>query len=147
MKARMKVMKSNDTIGKLEKELEEINSGVAEDKDFEGGEGSDLEHVLSDTNAGEGEADSDEDGDQMNEAEEYEYLMTKYTSRLFMKDLINVLKFDTTEVAQNCPKLVKSKFRVFDESLERKAHIYEHIIHLAHGFCRPGLIKIVTHGD
>ena len=137
----------NDTIGKLEKELEEINSGVAEDKDFEGGEGSDLEHVLSDTNAGEGEADSDEDGDQMNEAEEYEYLMTKYTSRLFMKDLINVLKFDTTEVAQNCPKLAKSKFRVFDESLERKAHIYEHIIHLAHGFCRPGLIKLVTHGD
>ena len=132
----------NDSIGRLEKELENINSGDLEDKDFEGGE-DDLLHLLSDTNVGEGE--SDEEDEERNEAEEYEYLLTKYTSRLFMRDLVNVLKFDTTEVSQNCPVLVRMNFRMFDESLQRKVHFYEHIIHIAHGFCRPGFIKIITH--
>ena len=133
----------DDTIGKLQKELDDIKSGDPEDKDFEGGEDSDLQHLLSDTNVGEDEGESA--NEERNEAEEYEYLLTRYTSKLFMRDLINVLKFDTTEVSENCPKLVRMRFRLFDESLQRKAHFYEHIIHLAHGFCRSGFLKIITH--
>ena len=85
-----------------------------------------------------------EDGEDNNEAEEYEFMLLSYTTQLFMRDLITVLKFDQTEIKEKCPKLTKKNFRIFDETLQRRVHLYEHIIHLAHGFCRPGFLKIIT---
>jgi len=70
-------------------------------------------------------------------------MLLSYTSQQFMRDLITCLQFDLTEVKENCPKLAKRNFRLFDESLQRRVHLYEHIIHIAHGYCRPGFLKII----
>lgn len=91
---------------------------------------------------------SDEDegeNEEEDESEEYEYMLLEYSSQLFMRDIITCLNFDKTEIKEKCPKLVKRNFRIFDESLQRRVHLYEHIIHIAHGFCRPGFLKILTH--
>jgi transcriptional regulator len=122
-------------------EAEELEGGSSSDysSDFEGGgdDITELDLLLANQD--------NEEESESNEAEEYEFQLAAYTSQLFMRDLINVLKFDISEVFERCPKLVKRNFRLFDESLQRRVHLYEHIIHLAHGFCRPGFIKFVTH--
>ena len=142
-----------DTIGKMEREINNItkdesknlNLNSPNDEEFEGGfyetkglfgeEDSEGEHS---------ESESDSDNQDTNEAEEYEFMLLTYNSQNFIKDLIKCLKFDQTEIKKHCPKLFKRNFRLFDESLQRKVHLYEHIIHLAFGFIRPGFLKIIT---
>lgn len=149
----------DDTIDKMEEEVkqlsfdnnnfdneaEDLEGGSSSDNssNFEGGDDtSDLDLLIMNQ-----EAEEDDGESEVNEAEEYEFQLTAYTSQLFMRDLINVLRFDLSEISERCPKLVKRNFRLFDESLQRRVHLYEHIIHLAHGFCRPGFIKFVTHNS
>ena len=126
--------------------VEEEKEVTLEDNkvDFEGGMDVTQSRIDSlEDDSDEAEDDETEDENDSDEEEEYEFLLLEYTAQYFMRDLITCLKFDKTEVKENCPKLVARNFRIFDESLQRRVHLYEHIIHLAHGFCRPGFLKII----
>ena len=141
---------SNNTIEELEKEVNDLSaenneggSSSSNFSDYEGGDDvdSDFDKLM--------EEDlqinhTTENGLEDDEAEEFEEILSQYNSEMFIKDLIKVLNFETAEIVQKCPKLVKKNFRLFDESLQRKVHLYEHIILLAHGFCRSGLLKMLT---
>jgi hypothetical protein len=89
------------------------------------------------------DSDNTED-EEDNTAEEFDGMMAAYSTQDFMKDIIKVLKFDTTEVEIKLPQIVKRGFRIHDESLQRKVHLYEHVILAANGYCRPGFLKILT---
>ena len=141
---------SNNTIEEMEKEVndlsaEEEGGSSINNSDFEGGddeEDSDFEKLMNEDIQIRATTENAQDEDD--EAEEFDELLSQYNSEMFIRDLIKVLNFDTAEIAEKCPKLVSKNFRLFDESLQRKVHLYEHIILLAHGFCRSGLLKILT---
>jgi hypothetical protein len=132
----------------MEKEVKRTSEVIKEEEEKEGGEK--WEDTNSDKSSGEGEDDDDTDtdgegeSDEEEELEEFEAAMSSYTTQLFLADLIKVLDFDKTQINIRCPKLIEESFFFFDESLQRKVHLYEHIILLAHGFCRSGFLKIIT---
>ena len=82
--------------------------------------------------------------DEIELKEKFDEEFEKYDSQEFIVDLINTFKFDLSDAKESCPKLYKNKFYLYDESLCRHIHFYEHIILIAQGLCRPGLISILS---
>ena len=76
--------------------------------------------------------------------EKFEEDLVNYKPEDFIVDLILALKFNTTNSKEKCPIIYNNKYFIFDESLWRYAHLYEHIILLAYGFCRPGLVDLLS---
>ena len=70
-----------------------------------------------------------------------------YTSDKFIKDLIKVFDFDKSTIYEKCPKVHADNLFFYDESLERKVHLYEYFILLARGYWRPGLVRILAQDD
>ena len=70
--------------------------------------------------------------------------MSNYLPEDFIIDLVISLKYDWSKMTYACPDLLKNHFYTYDESLWRYVHLYEHIILLASGFWRPGLIKMIS---
>ena len=76
--------------------------------------------------------------------EKFQEELSQYSSEDFISDLILSLQFDLSQVKINSPKLFKNMFYTYDESLWRYVHLYEHFILLAHGFWRPGFVRILS---
>ena len=82
--------------------------------------------------------------DEVELKEKFEEEFEKYDSQEFIVDLINTFKLDLSDAKESWPKLYKNKLYLYDESLCRHVHFYEHIILIAQGLCRPGLISILS---
>ena len=76
--------------------------------------------------------------------EKFEEELANYKSEDFIIDLVLSLRFNSSQAKNQCPILHKNKFYIYDDSLWRYVHIFEHMILLAHGYCRPGLINLLT---
>ena len=67
-----------------------------------------------------------------------------YTSEKFIKDLILIFPIDMTSIENKIANISEDYLYFYDESLERNAHLYEYIILLAKGYCRPGFVRLLT---
>ena len=76
--------------------------------------------------------------------EKFEEELSNYSPEDFIIDLVISLKYDCSKIANACPDLFKNYFYTYDESMWKYVHLYEHIILLASGFWRPGLIKMIS---
>ena len=76
--------------------------------------------------------------------EKFEEELSNYLPEDFIIDLVISLKYDWSKITNACPDLLKNHFYTYDESLWRYVHLYEHIILLASGLWRPGLIKMIS---
>ena len=90
----------------------------------------------------EGGANLDQD-----DLQKYKFMLKGYSSEKFIQDLARAIKFDKSKIRRRCPELIKNKFTFTDLSLQRPVHIYEHIILLAHGYCRPGFLKLISNTE
>lgn len=77
----------------------------------------------------------------------FEQEFHNYKAHEFIADLTKILKPKITEPQNLGKDNFNSKFTRYDRSLQRNVHLYEHIILLAHGFCRPGLIEILVDSE
>jgi hypothetical protein len=75
---------------------------------------------------------------------DFEKSMDIYLTSTFLEDLIIILGSELDTNLFGSPKKLKSELTWYDPSLQRDVHFIEHIILLAHGYCRPGLVEFLT---
>ena len=102
--------------------------------------------IISDKSESKDSYEGGESTDQF-DLQKYKFLLKEYSSEKFITDLTRAIRFDDSKIRRKCPLLIKKKFTFTDLSLQRPVHIYEHIILLAHGYCRPGFLKLICNTE